>query len=247
MLPFNLLVNHRLHGNPIGDDGFRWVVDALVESGEQEDANRESTNKDQQKKRGRHRQRRLSSSTTSSLSSSSSDSSDDETRMQRPEPETHPTSSPSQEAQNTSVICLDVGDCKLTDESAPHVARLLRSNQTLTELNLSANHFTASGWREIAQALKESSSLSNLRLDYCSMEDDGLVELCDALAHNSSLKSLDLEGNKITGKGASVLLEALKVNTSLLEVTLMPGNTIEESIQDSIRKLLKDRKSTNDR
>eukprot|EP00118_Oscarella_pearsei_P014871 m.130118 g.130118 ORF g.130118 m.130118 type:complete len:1377 (+) comp38011_c0_seq23:83-4213(+) len=213
-----------LHGNPIGDAGFRYIVNALVgdvpptriphpPSGEPPD-NRRLT-----RRRLRRRRSSDSSSSGSSLSSIVSVT-----------------------VPNTALTCLDVGDCGLTSVAAPDVARLLSSNTSLRELNISANELGLDAWERIGMALQKNSSLTSLCLDYCDLGDDGLIALCDAFAHTTTLKSVDLEGNGITDRGVGILLEALKLNSSLREVNLMPGNGVGPELMKKLMTILNSRK-----
>ncbi|XP_065843997.1 glutamate-rich protein 3-like [Oscarella lobularis] len=219
-----------LHGNKIGDEGLRHIVDSLVGGGDETTSTMiprpPPGNPPENRRRLRRRQRRRSSSSSSSSTSSTSSLSSIASTVLAP---------------NATLTCLDVGDCGLTASAAFHVARLLAGNSSLKELNLSANRLGVDAWRQIGDGLGKNSSLTSLCLDYCDLGDDGLVALCDAFAHTTSLKSVDLEGNGITDRGARVLLEALKLNSTLVELTLAPGNSISSELMSELAVALKSR------
>ena len=167
--------NLRLHGNPVGDKGIAFIVDAILE------------NKD------------------------------------------------------TVLSTLDIGDCGLTDDGAILVSRLLVSNNTIADLNISANQITHRGWREISEALKKTSKLRTLSLDYNKITDEDVAVIADGLRHNTTLRSIDLDSNHIRDEGGRVLLDVVKGNERLIDVTLMPMNQISEGILTDIKEILDNR------
>ena len=131
---------------------------------------------------------------------------------------------------------LDIGDCRLTDVGARHVAKLIELNTPITNITLSGNKgITSDGWSYIADALKRNTVLTTLSLDYNSLGDDGASLIAETLRENKTLVSLDLEGNKIGQAGAQNLLSALKQNKSIRDITLMPGNRIDDQAQKDIK------------
>ncbi|CAF4740122.1 unnamed protein product, partial [Rotaria socialis] len=80
--------------------------------------------------------------------------------------------------------------CKTGHKGAMHLACLLRTNQTLTHLDLK----------------------------YCNIENQGVKELTDALRTNKSLTTLFLSHNKIDAEGVEYLIEALEDNKTLLQI-----------------------------
>ena len=141
----------------------------------------------------------------------------------------------------TAISTLDIGDCGLSDEGATQIARLLESNNTLTDLNISANKMTREGWREISDALKKNVKLRALSLDYNKIGDEDLAVLADGFRHSTSLRSVDLEANRIHDEGGRILLDVLRENEKIIDLTLMPMNQIDKNILDEIKEILDNR------
>ncbi|KAG0340547.1 hypothetical protein BG005_003180, partial [Podila minutissima] len=74
---------------------------------------------------------------------------------------------------------------------------------------------------KLAEALKTDSTLTNLDLAGNAIGDDGAQALAEALKTNSTLITLDLAGNSVGDNGAQVLAEALKTNSTLTSLNLM--------------------------
>ena len=145
------------------------------------------------------------------------------------------------ENEASAVSTLDVGDCGLGDEGATQIARLLESNNMITDINISANQITRNGWRAIAEALKKNTKLRALSLDYNQITDEDLAVLADGFRHCTSLRSVDLEANRIGDEGGRILLDVLRENEKIIDLTLMPMNTIEQKILDEIKDILDNR------
>ena len=145
------------------------------------------------------------------------------------------------ENEASAVSTLDVGDCGLGNEGATQIARLLESNSTITDLNISANQITQQGWRAISEALKKNTKLRTLSLDYNQITDEDLAVLADGFRHCTSLRSVDLEANRISDEGGRILLDVLRENEKIIDLTLMPMNTIDQSILDQIKDILDNR------
>lgn len=145
------------------------------------------------------------------------------------------------ENEETAVSTLDIGDCGLGDNAATQVSRLLESNNTITDLNLSANQITHKGWREISEALKKNKKLRTLSLDYNKITDEDVAVIADGLRQSTTLRSVDLEANRIRDEGGRILLDVVKENEKLIDVTLMPMNQIDQSILTQIKDILDNR------
>ena len=145
------------------------------------------------------------------------------------------------ENEASAVSTLDMGDCGLGNEGATQIARLLESNSTITDLNISANQITQQGWRAISEALKKNTKLRTLSLDYNQITDEDLAVLADGFRHCTSLRSVDLEANRISDEGGRILLDVLRENEKIIDLTLMPMNTIDQSILDQIKDILDNR------
>ncbi|KAF9375877.1 hypothetical protein BGX21_003661 [Mortierella sp. AD011] len=101
----------------------------------------------------------------------------------------------------------------------------LKTNTTLTTLNLGDNSIGNEGALALPEALKTNTTLIPLRLQDNSIGKEGALALSEALKTNTSLITLELGGNSIGRGGALALSEALKTNTTLVTLRL-PWNSI---------------------
>jgi Leucine Rich repeat len=101
------------------------------------------------------------------------------------------------------------------DVGASAIAAALRTNKSLTLINLMGNSIGPVGATTLAEVLISNRTLQVLGLGGNSVGDGGAVEIAGALCTNKSLKKLSLVENSIGNVGVMALAEALKVNTSL--------------------------------
>ena len=97
---------------------------------------------------------------------------------------------------------------------------MLRSNHTLTELDLSWNSIRLESAIAIAVALEKNTTLKTLLLGYNSFGDMPSQVLGRTLKTNTGLTVLDLEYNSITPKAATVLANAISFNGTLLKLNI---------------------------
>ena len=83
--------------------------------------------------------------------------------------------------------------------------------------------------------MKHNTFITTLSLDYNNLGDDGAKLISEALRENKTLVSVDLEGNKIGQVGAQNLLYACRENKSLRDITLMPGNRMDDQALQDIK------------
>jgi Ran GTPase-activating protein (RanGAP) involved in mRNA processing and transport len=102
---------------------------------------------------------------------------------------------------------------------------MLKSNTTLTELDLSWNGIRLESAIAIAEALDGNSTLKTLLLGYNSFGDMPSQVLGRALKTNTGLTLLDLEYNSINPKAATVLANAISFNETLLKLNIN-GNVL---------------------
>jgi hypothetical protein len=101
-------------------------------------------------------------------------------------------------------------------DSAVILRDILRSNKTMTILDLSENRF---GWTAgtvdcIADGLGSNSTLLKLDLSRCALRDEDVSTLARNLgSRNTTLHKLRLAGNAITSTGFDVLLETTEQNS----------------------------------
>ena len=121
---------------------------------------------------------------------------------------------------NTTVTKLDLSrnTVKIDDASVASLAEMLKSNTTLTKLNLSSADFGTAGAASLAEALKSNTTLTKLNLSVNTIYDAGVAALAEALKSNTTLTELELGLVCIRASGAAGLAEALKSNTSLTKL-----------------------------
>ena len=83
------------------------------------------------------------------------------------------------------------------------LAKAIKTNSTLRELNLPDSGTGYDGVAALAQAIKTNSTLTKLDLsdNYGLIRNDGLVALAKAIKTNSTLRELDLSDNGIFHDG----------------------------------------------
>ncbi|KAM9332671.1 leucine-rich repeat-containing protein 34 [Pholidichthys leucotaenia] len=109
---------------------------------------------------------------------------------------------------------------RLCDNDVLALSECLRSNDSVTGLDLRYNDIRDEGAGHLAKLLKEKSCLRSLDLIFNNIQTDGAKVLADGLQSSSSLLSLRLSGNKIGDRGGMFLIGSLKLNSSLQELEL---------------------------
>ena len=129
------------------------------------------------------------------------------------------------------------------------LARALRSNCTLTHINLRCRTIRSPGASEIAKALLSNLTLTHLNLNGNGIDNCGAEDLAQALQSSCALKYLDLSYNEIGDQGAVALAKALESDRTLtyldLEHWKVPGFNFMELIS-SLRGLDLKRKRIGD-
>lgn len=148
-----------------------------------------------------------------------------------------------------SLVCLDLGDCAITDAGMRFLTSLLPpdgAKRGLLELTLSANtEITDMGWSHLFCAMSASSQLRTLNVDYNNIGDYVAGLFSVVIAGNRSLQTVDFEGCGITDKGASLILDALENFPNSLRDVVLAGNKINDSLQQSIERCLQEEDGDN--
>jgi Ran GTPase-activating protein (RanGAP) involved in mRNA processing and transport len=120
--------------------------------------------------------------------------------------------------RNTSIEVLDIAGNTFRDTESTEILRdILRSNKTITTLNLSSNAFgqTTGAVECIADGLGSNSTLLKIDLSHCHLGDSGISILAQTLgSRNTTLQKLTLGNNSITSTGLGVLLESMEQSSS---------------------------------
>ncbi|KAL0243318.1 hypothetical protein GEMRC1_005879 [Eukaryota sp. GEM-RC1] len=96
----------------------------------------------------------------------------------------------------------------------------LKTNTTVTSVNLGSNSIGDVGARALAEALIVNSCVTSVGLQSNSIGDEGARALAEALIVNSCVTSVGLQSNSIGDEGVRALADALKVNASVTSVDL---------------------------
>ena len=125
---------------------------------------------------------------------------------------------------NRTLTSVNLSYNELTDIFVRDLAEALITNHTLTVLNLSGNKITNIGAQALSKMLKTNETLIHLHLSRNKITDIGVQVLAEMLKINKTLTYLDLSVNQITETGAQVLFEALKNNRNTALNTLNLDN-----------------------
>ena len=110
------------------------------------------------------------------------------------------------------------------------LAEALKTNTTLTKLDLSVNNFGAEGVAALAAALRTNTTLTKLDLSVNNLGAEGVAALAAALRTNTPLTELNLCGNNFGAEGVAALAAALQTNTTLTKLNLSVNNLGAEGV-----------------
>ena len=100
------------------------------------------------------------------------------------------------------------------------LAVLSTDSCTLHWLRLQHNPLGDAGVGALARALRGNQTLTNLQLRDTGMGERGCAELASAVAHHGALQSLSVEENYLPVAATEPLLRAMRASASLTSVTL---------------------------
>ena len=121
---------------------------------------------------------------------------------------------------NVTLTILDLGCSPIGNNGARVLSVALKANSTITTLKLNSNSIGSCGAKELSMALRTNSALTTLHLGGNALGDEGAEALHVALRKNSTLATLNLEHNFIREAGAQALSVALKSNSTLTALDL---------------------------
>ena len=135
---------------------------------------------------------------------------------------------------NTSLVELNLSNCKLHKECGPALRHMLETNKTLMSLNLSWNHNISDHnvhVAGIAEGLRSNHSLKYLSLQTCGICGTGMKRLADCLMVNDSLEELDLYANTISPEAARGFSDMLKHNSTLKKLAVSLCKLTDEAVK----------------
>nr|XP_014430597.1 NACHT, LRR and PYD domains-containing protein 3-like [Pelodiscus sinensis] len=119
--------------------------------------------------------------------------------------------------------------CSFTAACCEDLSAALRTNQSLTELELSGNELGDSGIKLLCEGLKHPTcKLQKLVVWDCRLTDACCGDLSSLLNSNQSLRELNLSGNNLTGSGVKLLCEGLRHPKCKLEKLDLSENQMDE-------------------
>ena len=137
-------------------------------------------------------------------------------------------------ATNTSLVELNLSNCKLHQASGPALRHMLETNKTLTALNLSRNpSISEDNVAIIAEGLRNNHTIKCLNLCWCGIHDTGMKSLADCLMVNDSLEELDLWNNTISRspEAARGFSDMLKRNRTLKKLNVSCCELTDEAVK----------------
>ncbi|XP_075784475.1 NACHT, LRR and PYD domains-containing protein 3-like isoform X2 [Pelodiscus sinensis] len=131
--------------------------------------------------------------------------------------------------------------CHLTAACCEDLSAALRTNQSLTELELSGNKLGDSGIKLLCEGLKHPTcKLQKLVVWDCRLTDACCGDLSSLLSTSQSLRELNLSGNNLTGSGVKLLCEGLRHPKCKLEKLDLFESHIDETTAmelDTVQKI----------
>ncbi|ELK24767.1 NACHT, LRR and PYD domains-containing protein 14 [Myotis davidii] len=101
--------------------------------------------------------------------------------------------------------------CHFTSGSCEHLSSSLRSNKSLTHLDLASNQLQDDGAKLLCDVFRHPGcSLQDLQLMGCVLTSACCLDLASAILNNPNLRSLDLGNNDLQDDGVKILCEALR-------------------------------------
>ena len=118
---------------------------------------------------------------------------------------------------NATLTNLNLEDNEIDFIAAHYLAEIVKTKSTLTTLNLSRNRISSFGSECLSLALRRNGTLTSLDVSSSSID---VRALSEALKVNTALTSLDLGCNGIGDRGAQALSPVLQVNATLMKLRL---------------------------
>jgi Ran GTPase-activating protein (RanGAP) involved in mRNA processing and transport len=128
---------------------------------------------------------------------------------------------------------LDMTNKYLGAEELRVIFEVLRTNESVTIINLGNNNITDDLIAEISESLKTNQSVININLQNNIISEKGLESLIKLAMSNKLIENINLENNNIGDAGAKIIINLLENNQLTAEINL-EDNDISEELQNRI-------------
>ncbi len=140
---------------------------------------------------------------------------------------------------NKTLTSLELQFNDISPLGAQYISESLKVNNVLTELDLRGNDIKAAGCKYISELLMVNKTLTHLDIEFNQIGESGAIFLCDSLKTNKTITKLSLQANNIRYLGAKYLLNCLKRNHTLKILYLDFNNIYDSRIGNEIEECLK--------
>jgi len=121
---------------------------------------------------------------------------------------------------NNSLSILNLSYNSLGKLGTKKIVKGLKGNSSIKELNLSTNIIGDKGAKYIKNLLSQNKTLTKLDISGNAFTDTGISKIAEGLAKNKTLNTLDLSLNHITDQGVETIIKSLESNTTLTKLDL---------------------------
>lgn len=126
---------------------------------------------------------------------------------------------------NQTVQELNLHDNSLRAEGVEAICNMMAVNLWITSLDISGNSVGKAGLAALARMIQNSSRLKKLNISQCKIQGvNGVKDFINALAHNHCLQVLDLSYNEISDEGSACFENVLARNTTLKSLDISFNN-----------------------
>jgi len=117
---------------------------------------------------------------------------------------------------------LSLAYASIGDEGCNAVARFMRENVMLKQLDLRGNNIRADGLVVLAHALRNNANLGSfcLKWNHVGSHQRGVQAFCDVIKENKSVTHVDFRNNKIGPECGAVFASMLKENNTITHIDL---------------------------
>eukprot|EP00439_Symbiodinium_sp_Y106_P062220 s2769_g9.t1 len=136
---------------------------------------------------------------------------------------------------NATLTHIDLRLGKIGSEGVKAIGEALKINSTLTSIDLKDNHIGDAGGKAIGEASKTNSTLISIHLSRNRIGLEGGKAIAKALKTNSTLRCINLEGNAMEWEGEEAIAEALQTNATLTHMNFR-GNLIRDQASTNMFK-----------